>query len=45
MNKEQLLKEWLEEEKAAHIHGWDFTHIYILGNMRRKMICLGIMAR
>lgn len=28
MNKEQLLKEWLEEEKAAHIHGWDFTHIY-----------------
>ena len=43
MNKEQLLKEWLEEEKAAHIHGWDFTHI--LGNMRRKMICLGIMAR
>lgn len=28
MNKEQLLKEWLEEEKAAHIYGWDFSHIH-----------------
>lgn len=28
MNKEQLLNEWLEEEKVAHIHGWDFSHIH-----------------
>ena len=28
MNKEQLLSEWLEEEKVAHIHGWDFSHIH-----------------
>lgn len=27
-NTIQLLKEWLEEEKEAHIHGWDFSHIY-----------------
>ena len=25
---EQLRKEWLEEEKIAHIHGWDFSHIH-----------------
>ncbi|WMC91913.1 hypothetical protein [Kineothrix sp. MB12-C1] len=27
MSKEDLLRTWLEEEKAAHIHGWDFSHI------------------
>lgn len=27
MEKEELLKGWLEEEAAAHIHGWDFSHI------------------
>ncbi|MBE5971557.1 MAG: class I SAM-dependent methyltransferase [Lachnoclostridium sp.] len=27
MNKSELLKHWLEEEQAAHIHGWDFSHI------------------
>lgn len=27
MNKKELLKQWLEEEKVAHIHGWDFSHI------------------
>lgn len=23
----ELKKTWLEEEKIAHIHGWDFSHI------------------
>ena len=27
MNKEALLRSWLQEEEAAHIHGWDFSHI------------------
>lgn len=27
MNKNELKKHWLNEEKAAHIHGWDFSHI------------------
>lgn len=27
MNRERLLEEWLQEEKIAHIHGWDFSHI------------------
>lgn len=27
MNKEKLLNEWLQEEKVAHIQGWDFSHI------------------
>ena len=27
MKKEELIAYWLEEEKAAHIHGWDFSHI------------------
>lgn len=27
MNKEALLKLWLQEEEIAHIHGWDFSHI------------------
>lgn len=32
MNKEQLLNEWLKEEKVAHINGWDFSHL-------QDMIC------
>lgn len=28
MNKEILKSIWIEEEKAAQIHGWDFSHIY-----------------
>ncbi|HIS63494.1 MAG TPA: methyltransferase domain-containing protein [Candidatus Scybalomonas excrementigallinarum] len=28
MDKKQLLKKWLEEEKTAHIKGWDFSHIH-----------------
>lgn len=28
MNREQLIKSWFEEEKIAHIRGWDFSHIY-----------------
>lgn len=27
MDKEALLQHWLKEEEAAHIHGWDFSHI------------------
>lgn len=27
MNRDDLLNKWLSEEKAAHIHGWDFSHI------------------
>src|SRR5574344_1480546 len=27
MNKEELKKSFLEEEKIAHIKGWDFSHI------------------
>lgn len=27
MNKQTLLSMWLEEERRAHIHGWDFSHI------------------
>ena len=28
MNETLLKKAWLEEEKIAHIHGWDFSHIH-----------------
>ena len=28
MDKKKLKKEWLKEEKMAHIQGWDFSHIY-----------------
>jgi len=28
MDKNKLKEEWLKEEKKAHIHGWDFSHIY-----------------
>lgn len=27
MNRDELLELWLREEQAAHIHGWDFSHI------------------
>lgn len=27
MNENELKKIWLNEEKTAHIHGWDFSHI------------------
>lgn len=27
MKKENLIKNWLKEEAAAHIKGWDFSHI------------------
>ncbi len=28
MNQKQLIDQWLQEEKVAHIHGWDFSHIH-----------------
>lgn len=28
MNKEYLRNVWKQEEEAAHIHGWDFSHIH-----------------
>lgn len=27
MKKEEQMERWLREEAAAHIHGWDFSHI------------------
>lgn len=27
MNRNELYRLWLEEERIAHIHGWDFSHI------------------
>lgn len=27
MKQNELLNQWLAEEQAAHIHGWDFSHI------------------
>lgn len=27
MNTTQLIEFWKKEESAAHIHGWDFSHI------------------
>ena len=27
MNINELKKLWLSEEKSAHIHGWDFSHL------------------
>ncbi|MDO4794269.1 MAG: SAM-dependent methyltransferase, partial [Filifactor alocis] len=26
--KQELLEKWLEEERTAHIKGWDFSHIH-----------------
>ncbi len=28
MNETELRAVWIKEEEAAHIHGWDFSHIY-----------------
>ena len=28
MKQNELLNQWLAEERAAHIHGWDFSHIH-----------------
>lgn len=28
MNKQYLKSIWKQEEEVAHIHGWDFSHIY-----------------
>lgn len=28
MNKAELKYTWKQEEKTAHIHGWDFSHIH-----------------
>lgn len=28
IKQDKLLSQWLAEEQAAHIHGWDFSHIY-----------------
>ena len=28
MNAEELKVIWKKEEDIAHIHGWDFSHIY-----------------
>ena len=28
MNQTELKQKWLAEEAAAHIHGWDFSHIH-----------------
>lgn len=28
MNKHELVQRWLEEERVAHIKGWDFSHIH-----------------
>lgn len=27
MNQKKYLNQWLAEERTAHIHGWDFSHI------------------
>ena len=27
MNCDELILAWKAEEKIAHIHGWDFSHI------------------
>lgn len=28
MKQSELFNQWLAEEQAAHIHGWDFSHIH-----------------
>ena len=28
MNEQMLIADWKAEEKIAHIHGWDFSHIH-----------------
>ena len=27
MNRDELISVWKAEEKIAHVHGWDFSHI------------------
>ena len=27
MNTNELIENWKAEERIAHIHGWDFSHI------------------
>ena len=27
MDQQKLIEQWLQEEQAAHIHGWDFSHL------------------
>lgn len=27
-NRDTLVAQWLEEQRIAHIHGWDFSHIH-----------------
>ena len=27
MEQKKLIEQWLAEERAAHIHGWDFSHL------------------
>ena len=27
MNQKKLMEQWLAEERVAHIHGWDFSHL------------------
>lgn len=39
MNETELRSSWKQEENAAHIHGWDFSHI--AGRYRRKQTCRG----
>lgn len=37
----KLIENWLEEEKNAHIQGWDFSHIH--GRYEEENIYLGII--
>ena len=38
MDKERLKEQWLKEERAAHIQGWDFSHIQ--GYVKRRCVRL-----
>lgn len=40
MNREELRSLWKEEERVAHIHGWDFHTSADV--MKRNRICRGI---
>ena len=50
MNLKELKIIWKKEENAAHIHGWDFSHIspeygkspIFRGDMRKSKIYHGI---
>ena len=39
----ELRKEWEAEEKIAHIHGWDFSHIH--DDTKRRMTFPGTTRR